>query len=40
MQQLQLIVTQRNIIISENKDGVFKYDIGGLELEKHRKKNL
>lgn len=27
-----------NIIISENKDGVFKYDIGGLELEKHRKK--
>lgn len=27
-----------NIIISENKDGIFKYDIGGLELEKHRKK--
>ena len=27
-----------NIIISENKDGVFNYDIGGLELENHRKK--
>lgn len=27
-----------NIIIAENKEGIFKYDIGGLELEKHRKK--
>ena len=27
-----------NIIISENKDGIFEYNIGGLELEKHRKK--
>lgn len=27
-----------NIIISENKDGVFNYDIGGLELENHRKR--
>ncbi len=27
-----------NIIISENKDGVFNYDIGGLEQEKHRKR--
>ena len=27
-----------NIIVSENKDGIFKYDIGGLEIEKHRKK--
>lgn len=27
-----------NIIISENKDGIFNYDIGGLELENHRKR--
>jgi|GEM_PF-2137877 len=27
-----------NIIISENNDGVFNYDIGGLELENHRKR--
>lgn len=27
-----------NIIISENSDGNFKYEIGGLELEKHRKR--
>lgn len=27
-----------NIVISENKDGVFNYDIGGLELENHRKR--
>ena len=27
-----------NIIVAENKDGIFKYEIGGLEIEKHRKK--